>query len=125
MMRPVFETWFAPFKDLGAGAITIRNTSGTDHLSFDAVGIPGFQFVQDPVEYSTRTHHSNMDVYDAIQKGDMMQASAIMASFLYLTANREEMLPRKPLPKPTPERRRGEDLPTGERSSNGASSNNN
>lgn len=108
MMRPIFEAWFAPFKDLGAGAITIRNTGGTDHLSFDAVGIPGFQFIQDPVEYSTRTHHSNMDVYDAIQKGDLMQSSAVMASFLYLAANREEMLPRKPLPKPTPERRFGE-----------------
>ena len=74
------------------------------------------------MEYETRTHHSNMDVYDAIQKGDLMQSSAIVASFLYLTANREEMLPRKPLPKPTPERRRGEDLPSGERSSDAAPS---
>ena len=125
MMRPVFESWFAPFKEMGASAITIRNTGGTDHLSFDAVGIPGFQFIQDPVEYGSRTHHSNMDVLDAIQKGDMMQASAIMASFLYLAANREEMLPRKPLPKPQPERRPGEDIPSGERSSNGASTSNN
>src|SRR5204863_7183568 len=62
MMRPVFEAWLAPFKDLGATTVTIRNTSGTDHLSFDAVGLPGFQFIQDPVEYSSRTHHSNMDV---------------------------------------------------------------
>jgi len=111
MMRPIFQSWFAPFKDLGASAITIRDTGGTDHLSFDAVGIPGFQFVQDPMEYETRTHHSNMDVYDSVQKGDMMQASAIMAAFVYMTANREEMLPRKPLPKPTPERRFGEDGP--------------
>ena len=125
MMRPIFESWFAPFKEMGASAITIRNTGGTDHLSFDAVGIPGFQFIQDPVEYGSRTHHSNMDVLDAIQKGDMMQASAIMASFLYLAANREEMLPRKPLPKPQPERRPGEDIPSGERSSNGASTSNN
>ena len=124
MMRPIFESWFAPFKDLGAGAITIRNTGGTDHLSFDAVGIPGFQFIQDPVEYSTRTHHSNMDVYDAIQKGDLMQSSAIVASFLYFAANREEMLPRKPLPKATPERRPGEDLPSGGRSSDAAPSTN-
>ena len=94
-----------------------RTTGGTDHLSFDAVGIPGFQFVQDPVEYTTRTHHSNMDVYDYIQKGDLMQAAAIMAHFIYQTANREEMLPRKPLPPPTPDRpeggRRAENAPSG------------
>ena len=105
MVRPIFETWLAPFKDLGATTVTIRNTGGTDHQSFDAVGLPGFQFIQDPMEYSTRTHHSNMDVYDHIQAGDLMQASAIMASFVYNTAMREEMLPRKPLPKPQPARR--------------------
>jgi carboxypeptidase Q len=105
MMRPVFESWFAPFKDLGAAAITIRNTGGTDHLSFDAVGLPGFQFVQDPMDYETRTHHSNMDVYDRIQPGDLMQASAIIASFVYNTATRPEMLPRKPLPAAKPARR--------------------
>lgn len=104
MVRPIFESWLAPFKDLGATTLTIRNTGGTDHLSFDAVGLPGFQFIQDPMEYSTRTHHSNMDVYDHIQPGDLMQASAIMASFVYNTANRPEMLPRKPLPKPQPRR---------------------
>lgn len=98
MMRPIFEAWLAPFKDLGASTITIRNTGGTDHLSFDAVGIPGFQFIQDPMDYETRTHHSNMDVYDRLQAGDLMQASAIIASFVYNTANRPEMLPRKPLP---------------------------
>jgi len=107
MMRPVFEAWFAPFKDLGAGAISIRNTGGTDHLSFDAVGLPGFQFIQDPMEYDSRTHHSNMDVYDRIQKGDMMQISAIVAAFVYNTATREQMLPRKPLPKPQPDRQEG------------------
>ena len=104
MVRPIFESWLAPFKDLGATTLTIRNTGGTDHLSFDAVGLPGFQFIQDPMEYSTRTHHSNMDVYDHIQPGDLMQASAIMASFVYNTAMRDEMLPRKPLPKPQPRR---------------------
>lgn len=118
MMRPIFQAWFEPFKDLGAGRISIRNTSGTDHLSFDAVGLPGFQFVQDPLEYMTRTHHSNMDVYDHISKGDLMQAAAIMASFVYNTATREEMLPRKPLPKPRPERRRGEGSPTASDGSN-------
>jgi carboxypeptidase Q len=100
MVRPIFEQWFAPLKDLTEGAITIRNTGGTDHQSFDAVGLPGFQFIQDPLEYETFTHHSNMDVYDRIQKSDMMQISAIVASFVYNAANRDEMLPRKPLPKP-------------------------
>ncbi len=105
MVRPIFKAWLEPFADLGAKALGIRNTSGTDHLSFDAVGIPAFQFIQEPLEYSTRTHHSNMDVYDHISKGDLMQAAAIMASFVYHTAMREEMIPRKPLPKPQPERR--------------------
>lgn len=104
MMRPIFETWFAPFKDLGASSISIRNTGGTDHLSYDAVGLPGFQFIQDPMDYETRTHHSNMDVYDRIQAGDLMQASAIIASFVYNTATRPDMLPRKPLPPPQPTR---------------------
>ena len=108
MMRPVFEAWLAPFKDLGATTITIKNTGGTDHLSYDAVGLPGFQFIQDPVEYTTRTHHSNMDVFDRLQAGDLMQASAIMASMVYNTATRPEMLPRKPLPKATPARRPGQ-----------------
>jgi carboxypeptidase Q len=107
MARPIFESWLEPFKDLGANTVTIRNTGGTDHQSFDAVGLPGFQFIQDPMEYMTRTHHSNMDVYDRIQPGDLMQASAIIASFVYNTAMRDEMLPRKPLPKPQPTRRGG------------------
>ncbi len=102
MMRPVFEAWFKPLLDLGAGTIAIRNVGGTDHLSFNAVGLPGFQFIQDPLEYDSRTHHSNMDVYDRIQRGDMMQMAAIVASFVYNAANRDEMLPRKPLPKPQP-----------------------
>ncbi len=104
MMRPIFESWFVPFKDLGAGVISIRNTGGTDHLSYDAVGLPGFQFIQDPMDYETRTHHSNMDVYDRIQPGDLMQSSAIIASFVYNTATRPDMLPRKPLPPPQPTR---------------------
>ena len=107
MVRPIFEPWMEPFKDLGMNTITIRNTGGTDHQSFDGVGLPGFQFIQDPMEYMTRTHHSNMDVYDHIQAGDLMQASAIIASFVYNTAMRDEMLPRKPLPKPQPTRGRG------------------
>jgi len=104
MMRPIFEAWFAPFQDLGVSTITIRTTGGTDHLSFDAVGLPGFQFIQDAVEYESRTHHSNMDVYDRIQASDLMQASAVLASMVYHAATRPEMLPRKPLPKPQPRR---------------------
>ncbi len=103
MLRPIFQAWLEPFKDMGASTISIRNTGGTDHLSFDAVGLPGFQFIQDPMDYDTRTHHSNMDVYDRIQAGDLMQASTIIASFVYNTANLPQMLPRKPLPKPQPE----------------------
>jgi Zn-dependent M28 family amino/carboxypeptidase len=102
MMRPIFTAWLAPFNDLGATTVSIRTTGGTDHLSFDAVGLPGFQFIQDPLDYMSRTHHSNMDVYDRAQKGDLMQAAAIMASVVYAAANRREMLPRKPMPKPEP-----------------------
>jgi Zn-dependent M28 family amino/carboxypeptidase len=82
--------------------LTMRNTGGTDHLSFDAVGIPGFQFIQDPIEYETRTHHSNMDVYDRLQSDDLKQISVIVASFVYETAMRDQMLPRKPIEKPLP-----------------------
>ena len=103
-MRPIFEKWFEPFKDLGAGTIALRNTGGTDHLSFDAVGLPGFQFIQDPLDYNTRTHHSNMDVYDRLQPMDLEQAAAIIASMVYNAATRPEKLPRKPLPKPRPPR---------------------
>jgi hypothetical protein len=98
MMRPLFEEWLAPFRDLGTGSITIRNTGGTDHLSFDAVGLPGFQFIQDELDYSNVTHHSDMDAYDHAPPADMMQASAVIASVVYHAANRSEMLPRKPLP---------------------------
>ena len=91
-----------PFKDLGMTTLTMRNTGGTDHLSFDAVGIPGFQFIQDPIEYETRTHHSNMDVYDRLQPEDLKQMAVIVASFVYETAMRDQMLPRKPIEKPLP-----------------------
>lgn len=100
MLRPVFRAWLEPFSDLGATTLAIRNTTGTDHLSFNALGLPGFQFIQDRLEYSTRTHHSNMDLYDRVQAKDLMQASAIMASFVYHAATRPEKLPRKPLPIP-------------------------
>jgi hypothetical protein len=102
MARPLFEAWLAPFKDEGATTITLQNTGGTDHLSFDAVGIPGFQFIQDPLDYGSRTHHSSLDVYEHAQAGDLMQAAAIVASIVYEAANRAEMVPRKPLPLPLP-----------------------
>jgi hypothetical protein len=104
MVAPIFSAWMAPFRDLGMNTLTIRNTGGTDHLSFDGVGLPGFQFIQDPMDYDTRTHHSNMDVYERTQEPDMKQMAVIVASFVYLTANRDEMIPRKPLPKPQPVR---------------------
>lgn len=105
MMRPIFEQWLKPFKDLGAATITIDDTGGTDHLPFDAVGLPGFQFIQDPLDYSSRTHHSDLDVYDHLRAADLMQASAILASVVYDAATRSEMLPRKPLPSPLPPKR--------------------
>jgi carboxypeptidase Q len=106
MMRPIFQAWLEPFKDYGASSVTIRNTGGTDHQSFDAVGLPGFQFIQDPLDYSSETHHSSADTYDHLQASDLMQASAIMAAVVYDAATRDEMLPRKPLPKAQPPRRR-------------------
>jgi carboxypeptidase Q len=99
-VRDIFKAWLEPFADMGATGITSSNTGATDHLSFDAVGIPGFQFLQDPLEYLTRTHHSNMDVYDHLSIDDLRQAAVIVAAFVYNTAMRDEMLPRKPLPKP-------------------------
>jgi hypothetical protein len=96
-VRPIFEAWVKPLHDLDADALTIRSTGSTDHTNFDNAGVPGFQFIQDPLEYATRTHHSNMDVYDELQVNDLEQASAVMAWFVYNTAARPEMLPRKPV----------------------------
>ena len=95
---PLFKEWVAPLLDLGVSLVTDANTGGTDHLSFDAVGIPGFQFVQDPLDYESRTHHSNMDVYDALRPDDLRQAAVVEAIFVYNTAMRDAMLPRKPAP---------------------------
>ena len=103
-VAPIFDAWMHPFKDLGMTTLSMSNTGGTDHLSFDAVGIPGFQFIQDPIEYETRTHHSNMDVYDRLQPDDLKQISVIVASFVYEAAMRDQMLPRKPIEKPLPPR---------------------
>ncbi len=97
---PIFAQWIAPLRDLGVTTLTMRNTGGTDHLSFDAVGIPGFQFIQDELDYETRVHHSNMDVYEELQPADLKQAAVVEAIFVYNTAMRDQMLPRKPLPHP-------------------------
>ncbi|MBL7726071.1 MAG: M20/M25/M40 family metallo-hydrolase, partial [Dinghuibacter sp.] len=98
-VAPIFKEWLAPFADMNGATVTTGNTSGTDHLAFDRVGIPGFQFIQDEIEYDTRTHHTNMDTYDHLVAADLKQASVIVASLLYHTAQRNELLPRKDLPK--------------------------
>lgn len=94
----IFRSWLDAFKDLDATTLTLQNTGGTDHLSFDAVGVPGFQFIQDEISYSSKTHHSNMDTWDHLLKEDLKQAATIIASFVYHTAQRDEKLPRKPQP---------------------------
>jgi len=105
-VRPVFTAWMESVKDLGASRITMRNTGGTDHQSFDGVGLPGFQFIQDPIEYLDGTffgtHHTNMDVYDRLQRDDLMQAAVVIATFAYDAAMRDELLPRKPPPPVAP-----------------------
>lgn len=98
-VAPIFTAWMQPFNDLGMTTVTMRDTGGTDHESFDSIGIPGFQFIQDDIEYMTRTHHSNADTYERIQPEDMKQASVILAAYVYDAAMRDSMLPRKPLPK--------------------------
>jgi len=93
--RPLFRKWFTPFADLGAATISLSNTGGTDHIPFDAIGLPGFQFIQDPIEYWSRTHHSNQDLYERAQADDLKQASVIMATFVYNAAMMDERFPRK------------------------------
>jgi hypothetical protein len=97
---PIFKKWLDPFADLEATTVSMSNTSGTDHISFDAIGLPGFQFIQDPIEYWSRTHHSNYDVYERIQADDMKQASTILAAFVYNAAIMDERFPRKPSREP-------------------------
>ena len=98
-VRPIFAAWLRPFRELGATALAVQRVGGTDHLDFDHVGLPAFQFVQDPIDYETRTHHTNMDVLESIQEADLQQAAAIVATFVYHTAMRDDMLPRVALPK--------------------------
>jgi hypothetical protein len=97
-VRSLFREWLMPFREMGAATLSISNTGGTDHLAFDAIGLPGFQFIQDEIEYDTRTHHSNQDVFDRIQADDMKQAATIMAAFVFRAATQDEKLPRKPMP---------------------------
>jgi hypothetical protein len=101
-IRPTFAAWMEPFRNLGMTTLTIRNTGSTDHVPFDELGLPGFQFIQDPVEYGTHSHHTNMDLYDRIQAQDLMKNAVIIASFVYHAANRDALLPRKALPRPRP-----------------------
>ncbi|HYC59047.1 MAG TPA: M20/M25/M40 family metallo-hydrolase [Thermoanaerobaculia bacterium] len=96
---PIFAQWLEPLKDLGATTVTMRNTGSTDHVPFDEVGVPGFQFIQDQIEYGTRTHHTNWDTFERLQREDLMQAAVVAATFVWETANRAEMIPRKPMPK--------------------------
>ena len=100
--RPIFEEYLKPFNYLGAKTVSILNTGGTDHMPFDAVGLPGFQFIQDPIDYETRTHHTNLDVLEAVLEEDLKINAVIIAAFAYQTAMRDEKLPRKSLPKPQP-----------------------
>ncbi|MFL5787259.1 MAG: M20/M25/M40 family metallo-hydrolase [Flavisolibacter sp.] len=98
----IFSQWIEPFRDLGVTTVTRKNTGSTDHISFDAVGIPGFEFIQDPIEYETRTHHTNMDTYEHLMPEDLKQAATVIAAFVYNTAMRKDMIPRKTLPKAGP-----------------------
>jgi Zn-dependent M28 family amino/carboxypeptidase len=103
-VKDIFQTWLTPFADLGAKTITINNTGGTDHQAYDAVGLPGFQFIQDPMDYNTRTHHSNQDTFDRLVEDDLKKSATIVASFVYHTSERADKLPRKEMPKPAPAR---------------------
>ena len=100
-VRPIFAAWIAPLADLGVDILGPRSVASTDHSSFDSVGLPAFQFVQDRLEYNSRTHHSNMDTYDRVQREDLVQQATVAAVFAYNAAMRDEKLPRKALPKPT------------------------
>lgn len=104
-VQKIFTQWMEPLKDLGVTLLGPRSVSSTDHLAFDAVGLPGFQFIQERLEYNSRTHHSNMDTVDHVQREDMIQMATVAAVFAYNAAMRNEKLPRKALPAPTPQRR--------------------
>jgi Zn-dependent M28 family amino/carboxypeptidase len=101
-VAPIFEAWLAPLKDLGATTVTLRPTRGTDHVTFDSVGLPAFQFIQDEADYETRTHHTTLDTFDRLQQADLVQAAVVMATFAYDAAMRPQRLPRRPLPRDVP-----------------------
>jgi Zn-dependent M28 family amino/carboxypeptidase len=101
---PIFKQWIAPLNDLGVSTVTERDTGSTDHESFDAVGLAGFEFLQDPLDYETRAHHSDMDTYDRLHPLDLEQAAVVEAIFLYNTSERDAMMPRKPFPHPEKEK---------------------
>jgi hypothetical protein len=109
-IAPIFAQWIEPLKDLGVATLTMRDTGGTDHEAFDAIGLPGFQFIQDPLDYGSRTHHSNMDTYERLQPEDLAQAALVEVIFVYNTAMRDQMMPRKPLPHPELEKTRRQPL---------------
>jgi carboxypeptidase Q len=116
-IAPIFAQWIAPLRDLGVTTLTMRSTGSTDHVSFDSVGIPGFQFIQDGLDYGSRTHLSNMDTYERLQPEDLKQAAVVEAIFVYNAAMRDQMLPRKPLPHPDLEEKKNE--PAAERDAGG------
>jgi hypothetical protein len=97
--RPIFESWFAPLRDLGVTTVSLQKTESTDHVPFDRAGIPGFQFIQDPMDYFAQTHHTNLDTFDHLHSDDMRQAAVVVATLLVQAANRDEMIPRKPRPR--------------------------
>jgi hypothetical protein len=97
-VRPIFEQWIEPLKDLGVEILGPRAVGSTDHASFEAVGLPGFQFMQERLEYNSRTHHSNMDFVDRVQRDDLIQQATVSAAFAYMAAMRDEKLPRKAKP---------------------------
>ncbi len=114
--KPIFDAWLAPFEDVGAGTVTTRNTSSTDHVPFDRVGLPGFELLQDPLDYFSHTHHSNLDTFDALDEANLKQSAVVVASLLYHAAMRDERVPRKPLPQEPPKK----DEPKGERPAPGS-----
>jgi hypothetical protein len=110
-IAPIFAQWMQPLADLGMTTISMRNTGSTDHFSFQQAGLPGFQFIQDPRDYESRTHHTNQDTYDHLSAPDLKQAAVIEAIFLYNTAQRDAMMPRKPFPHPELERKLSAPIP--------------
>ena len=109
-VAPIFAQWMVPLRDLGVTALSIRETWSTDHLSFDEVGIPGFQFIQDGLDYSSRSWHTNQDVYERLQPADLKQIATVEAIFVYDAAMRDQMLPRKPMPDPQEDQKRNKPI---------------